>query len=398
MNYLAAVDNCFLDSPGGAPRVAWDIAKIARDQGWKAALLCLNPGFTNKPDGPSEEDGVLVVRYSKPEAGRWDFRGYLKQINAAASAFNKWLSRTKWDTIHIHSPLTGAGVKKGLDRPAHFVYTVHSPVVSEQRINWANHRLSGKVKLIFGLPVLQSMEKRLLAESREVHALSEFTRAEVQRFHGIGDRVRVIPHWCREGFHRTFARNEARQRLGWAHDSKIFFTARRHTERYGIDDAIRALAPLAEKYRWTFYISGDGPLRPELEALVSSLGLRERIVFTGLLTDRSLILAYQAADLFLLPTKALECFGLIILEALACGCPIISTDAGAIPEIMQPILPECIVPVGNIDALTKKIQCFLENKLDLPSPPRLAEFAEAKYGKAAIIRRLLRLVEPAHTV
>ncbi|MGC8493807.1 MAG: glycosyltransferase family 4 protein [Syntrophobacteraceae bacterium] len=395
MNYLAVVDNFFLDSPSGSARVAWDIAKLARDQGWKVALLCLNTGSTNRPDGPSEHEGILVVRYSKPSSGGGRFGGYPKQIDAAADAFNQWLSATRWDTIHIHSPLAGAGVSKVCNKAARLVCTVHSPIVSELRINWANQGLQGKVKLIFGLPMVRFMERRLLAKSEEVHVLSEFTRREMQRFHGIGDRVRVIPHWCRDGFHRRLDKGMARRRLGWDENGIIFFTARGHRERYGLEDAIRAMAPLAEKHAWKFYICGDGPLRPGLEGLVSSLGLSGRILFTGRMTDESLILAYQAADLFLLPTKALECFGLIILEALACGCPIIATDAGAIPEIMLSILPGCLVPAGNITALSRKVQCFLESQLKLPSSSELAEFCETCYGKGAITSRMVELLGPS---
>ena len=70
-----------------------------------------------------------------------------------------------------------------------------------------------------------------------------------------------------------------------------------------------------------FYIGGDGELRPSLERLSAELGATEKIRFTGRLSDEDLLLAYQAADLFVLPTLALECFGLISIEAMSFGCP-----------------------------------------------------------------------------
>jgi glycosyltransferase involved in cell wall biosynthesis len=189
---------------------------------------------------------------------------------------------------------------------------------------------------------------------------------------------------------------EARRLLGWPADRPIFFTLRRHEERYGIDIAIRAMAPLASTHTWLFYVGGDGALRPKLEALARELGLSDRVRFTGRLTDEELSLAYQAADAFLLPTNSLECFGLIILEALACGCPVIATDAGAIPEIMKTILPDFIVPAGDPIALQEKIMDFLELKLQSPPPEELTAFALSRYGKPEIVPRLLGLLQPYH--
>jgi len=395
MNYLVAVDNCFADTPSGSARVAWDIAKMARDRGWSVSMLCLNPKPEELPDGPSENEGITVVRYSKPRVSGWHPMRTSKLIDAAAYAFDKWLGKVRWDTIHIHTPITGAGVMKAAGDTSRFVYTVHSPVVSEQEINWANQGCLGRAKLVFGLPILKSLEKRLLTRSSEIHALSEFTRSEIQRFHGIGNRVTVIPHWCRDGFGRSFTKPEARKILGLPNDSTIFFTVRQHKERYGIDVAIRALAALAAKHRWTFYIGGDGPLRPKFESLASQLGVDDHITFMGHLTDEVLALAYQAADAFLLPTIALECFGLIILEALACECPIIATDAGAIPEIMRPILSDFIVPAGDPDALKEKIQAVLEKRLKFPPSSSLAAFADSKYGKSVIVPKLLGLLQPS---
>ena len=138
-------------------------------------------------------------------------------------------------------------------------------------------------------------------------------------------------------------------------------------------------------------MGGDGLLRPKFEALALELGLRDRVRFTGRLTDEELALAYQAADAFLLPSNSLECFGLIILEALACGCPVIATDAGAIPEIMKAILPDFIVPAADPTALREKIRDFLEHKLQSPAPDDLTAFALSKYGKSEIVPRLLGL-------
>ena len=397
MNYLSAVDFCFLDKPGGSGRVAWDIARIARDRGWQVSMLSLNPDPNEIPSGLSSCEDISLVRYSKKNVGAYNPFRMSMQIKSARDAFNRWLGGTKWDLVHIHSPFTGAGVMRALGQRATYVYTVHSPVVSEVGIVWKYQGLPGKIKLSLGVPLLRRLEKRMLLRSSAIHVLSDYTRKEMQRIHGITERVSVIPHWPPLTATALRPKKEARKALGW-HDedgSMVFFTVRQHRERYGIDVAIRALAGLSKAHRWTFYVGGDGPLRHYLEDLALSLGIGDRVVFTGRLSDEALSLAYQAADLFILPTVALECFGLITLESLSFGCPVVATDAAAIPETLRPITPDLIVPAGNVDALRDKLRAILEGKISLPSPPELRAYVDSGYRQSAVSQRLFDLLQSA---
>jgi len=397
MNYLVAVDFSFLDFPGGAARVSWDIALAARDEGWSVSLLCLNPNPRKYIDGVYEDDGIKIVRYTKPTIADWNPARMFRQIDAATIGFRKWIGAENWDLVHMHSPFTGMGVMNAARDSTRYVYTVHSPIVREQQINWATQGLVGKVKLLFGLTMLKNLEKVILLRSSAVHALSEFTRNEVQYYHRMGDRVTVIPHWARDEFRRKLTKEEARRKLGWPANSTIFFTVRQHRVRYGIDIAIRALARLKSDHRWMFYIGGDGPLRQNLERLAVESGVGERVNFMGILSDETLSLAYQAADAFILPTLSLECFGLIVLEALAFGCPVIGTDAGAIPEILQPIAPDFIVPAGNVEALQNKIVSFLNGQLKFVSQSCLQKHIDSKFHQKAITKRLIELLSLAIT-
>ena len=115
--------------------------------------------------------------------------------------------------------------------------------------------------------------------------------------------------------------------------------------------------------------------------------------FTGRISDEALALSYEAADLFVLPTVALECFGLITLEAFAFGCPVLSTDSCALPETMQPILPDFIVPAGNVLALQQKVDDFLTGKLVPVPAEKLVEYLTEKYDESVVLPRLIKLLE-----
>jgi glycosyltransferase involved in cell wall biosynthesis len=206
----------------------------------------------------------------------------------------------------------------------------------------------------------------------------------------------VVPHWY-DRINQGIAKADARRELGWPAEARIFFTVRALGPRYGLDVALRAIAPLLAEHDGYFFLGGDGPWRERLKTLGKSLDPGgpggPRIRFLGRISDRELELAYAAADLFVLPTLALECFGLITLEAFAFGCPVLATDAGAIPESMRPILPDLIVPAGDEQALTIAARKFLQNRCPAPASQVLIDYAASRYGAAVVIPQIYDLLE-----
>ena len=88
----------------------------------------------------------------------------------------------------------------------------------------------------------------------------------------------------------------------------------------------------------------------------------------------------------------MECFGLITLEAFSYGCPVLSSDAAAIPETMRPILPDLIVPAGDVAALRRKIDDFISDKI-VVAPEELLEYVESRFGAAVVLPQLLALLK-----
>lgn len=394
MNYLAAVDDCFLDGPGGMGRVAWDIALLMRRRGHAVSMLCARRPADRGKDLPVERDGIRIVRYDRPDLPAWHPRRVERTIEAARTAASD-LAASRWDLVHTHTLNTGLGALRALGEDVACLATVHSPVVPEVHVHWREQGLRGRVKILFASGKLNRLEREMLARACIVHVLSQYTQSLLQRLHGLRDRVEVVPHWRRPDLRRTTTRAEARRRLGWPAEGPVLFTIRHHGPRYGIDVAIRATAEAARRGRCVLYVGGDGPMRPRLEALARELGAADAIRFTGFLSDEDLALAYQAADLFLLPTVAMECFGLITTEALSFGLPVLSTDSGAIPETMRPILPDFIVPAGNVAALRDKILAWLDGRLVPPPAEALEAYVNERFGADAVAPRLADMLERA---
>ncbi len=393
MNYLVACDMLFPDRPGGMARVAWDIALLMRDRGHSVGFLAMREHA--RPDAPEVEtiDGVRVARYTRPRLHALHPARLTETARAAESAARQVFGGEPWDILHGHTPITADGALRALPDVARRVYTMHSPTVLEQRINWATQGVAGRVKLLLGQGALARQERRVLEACQQIQTLSEFTRDRIEELYGMGRKVRVIPHWRRPGMHRSVPREDAKRRLGWPTDRPALFTVRIHGPRYGIDDAIRAAAPLLTAGKAFFAVGGDGPLRPKFERIAAELGCGDGIRFTGRLSDADLALAYQATDLFLLPTRALECFGLITIEALSYGCPVLSTDAAAIPETMRPVLPDFIVPAGDVGAMRSRIEDFVAGRLRPPGEEVLTRYVADRFDVAAVTPEIADLLE-----
>jgi len=393
MNYLCAVDSYFHDYPGGTARVALDIALLMHEYGHHVTMICKAENGQQDASTVIESEGIRILRYKKTNFNNWSPFYVQNQIKTVKKAVHKFLPNIKWDIIHIHSLFTGAGVMEALGDNPRYLYTVHSPVVAEQKINWAHQGFIGKVKLLFGLRILKWLENIILHKASAIHVLSKFTKSQIQYFHGLADKITIIPHWIQPEYIRTQKKAEARALLGWSQNIPVLFTIRNHIPRTGLDIAIDAITPLTIQKRCIFVVAGDGPMRATLQQRAIKAGAGPaQVVFTGHLPNKKLMLAYQAADLFVLPTIELECFGLIILEALAMGCPIVATNVAAISELLEPILPDFIVPANNVKALRTKLQDYLKGKLVVPDQTTLIDYVQRRYAKKVISQKMIDLM------
>ncbi|MBK1645775.1 glycosyl transferase group 1 [Thiocapsa imhoffii] len=122
--------------------------------------------------------------------------------------------------------------------------------------------------------------------------------------------------------------------------------------RKGHDLLLRALAPLLDR-PWSLTCVGSGDRDPDwtasLSRMTDDLGLRQRVRFTGAITDAALAQTYHQSDLVVLPTR-MEGYGMVLTEALARALPVVSTQVGPIAEIVPPTAG-CLVPPNDPDAL-----------------------------------------------
>jgi glycosyltransferase involved in cell wall biosynthesis len=129
----------------------------------------------------------------------------------------------------------------------------------------------------------------------------------------------------------------------------------------GADSVIRVLPDLLNAFPDLFYlIVGEGDLRPQLEALAREMRVADRVVFLGKLTLEQLKHCYSRCDAFVMPSRQ-EGFGLVFLEAMALGKPVIAAWAGGAPEVVTHGVTGFLVPPGDLESLRLHLACLLEN-------------------------------------
>src|SRR5690606_14150660 len=115
-----------------------------------------------------------------------------------------------------------------------------------------------------------------------------------------------------------------------------------------LEDVVRIFARVVRKLPARLLLVGDGPDRGRAQLLADELGVADDVVFLGKQESVAELLA--CADLLLLPSTS-EAFGLVALEALACGTPVVATDVGGIPEVVTHGETGYLAPVGAIEEM-----------------------------------------------
>ena len=201
-----------------------------------------------------------------------------------------------------------------------------------------------------------------------------------------------------ERFRPAADRAAVRRALGLPEHRPLLLTVRNLERRMGLDLLLRAMARVKARVpEALLLLGGAGSLRGELEALGAALGLDGHVRFLGFIPDRTLPAFYQAADVFVLPTRELEGFGLVTVEALACGTPVLGTRVGATPEILAPLSPSLIFRGLAPETLADDLTGLLERLTDPADAARLRaecrRHAEAHYGWDRAIAALAEALE-----
>lgn len=192
------------------------------------------------------------------------------------------------------------------------------------------------INLFTKFPVIRKLIRYTLGRADRGIAVCEALKKTMVEVGVPDEKVAVIPNGVDLQKFRPAPKEESRKRLGLP-DKRLILSVGGIIPRKGFHLLVKALKILTEELHEPdpyLVIVGEGEYRRELEQLVSSLGLSRQVYFAGNVSHEELYLWYSAADLFCLASDR-EGWPNVVMEALACGTPVVATNVWGVPEIIR---------------------------------------------------------------
>lgn len=364
---------------GGLARHVYALSRELAHQGHRVFVL------TRAAAGlPAEavEEGVEVRRLIPYFHEPHDFLLWVSHLNFALMEAGVDLLRSleSGAILHAHDWLT-AFAARGLK------HLFRLPLVAT--IHATEHGRNGGIRDA-GQQYINDVEWWLTYEAWRVVVCSQAMRREVRDLFGLSDdKVRVIPNGVDLSLPPP---GEAPPRdVLAAPDERLIIQVGRLVPEKGAAVLIRALPSLLQRHRVRALICGAGSYREELIHLAQRLGLADRVQFPGWLPDGQVQHLYRLADVAVVPSLY-EPFGIVALEAMATGAPLVVSDVGGLGEIVAHGKTGLKVAPGNPEALAEAIATLLSSRR---TARRLAAAARReaaeRYGWASIAQATARL-------
>lgn len=366
----------FSERPGGLDRMFMALIQSLPAQGVSVrGLVAGSPGV-------EQASGGTVRAFAAPQARLgtrlWQARSHSRALKRARVP----------DVVATHFALYAApmvGVFRKVPRVVHF----HGPWADES-VQEGRRSVSGAVR--------QSLERFVYrGGTRHIVLSKAFGHILHTQYRVSEDSIRVVPGCVDVArFDTGLTRREARARLNLPQDRPLLFCVRRLVRRMGLEDLIDAMFVVKQAVPDVLLtIAGTGPLEAQLHARIVARGLASHVQLTGYVTDDDLPLWYTAADVTVVPTVALEGFGLTTIESLAAGTPVLVTPVGGLPEAVAPLSQDLVLPSGGFHAIGCGIADALRGQRTLPDAASCRAYALARFDQPVVAAHVAQVYREA---
>jgi glycosyltransferase involved in cell wall biosynthesis len=244
--------------------------------------------------------------------------------------------------------------------------------------------------------------KWALKDAEKVIAVSHYTRQRLLNAQGLNpEKVMVLPNtFDAQQFQIAEKPTHLLQRYGLSPKQPIILTVSRlgktAAPHKGYYQVLQALVQVRQQFPDVHYfIVGKGDARPQIESLVQQLDLKSCVTLTGFISDEELCSYYNLCDIFALPSS-IEGFGIVYLEALACGKPVLAGNVdGSVDPLEQGKLG-CLVNPRDVDAIAENLIQILNGSyanIVLYQPTLLRQKTLEKFDFSQFKNRLFTLIE-----
>jgi glycosyltransferase involved in cell wall biosynthesis len=336
MKILMLADVFYPDTVGGAGRVVYHLALELSQKGHGVHVV------TRNTDGkyPYQQElapNFFVHRFFSPSEESLGL--FFKEIRNSHVLSKKLAQKIKFDLVCSHQSFVATG-------PLFSRHLTQIPLVHHFQSPWHEEFLvkrnayfrKVKIKNKAVAHVMRYMERRILLRASGIIVLSEYMRRKARHTHNCPEnRIVKIPGGVDlQRYHLPPGGKAPAKRAAKLPANKVvFLTVRNLVPRMGLDTLIESFSQSSVlREKGLLLIGGKGFLEDRLKSQVETANLQGAVRFLGRIPEELLPQLYQACDFFVLPTRDLEGFGLVILEAMASGTPVLGTPTGAIPEVL----------------------------------------------------------------
>ena len=370
LRILAVVEGIYPDAIGGAHTYQYELFRHLAAAGHEVHVVTrrLHAG-----DADSELiEGFVVHRCDVPGMENpllWRFFA----SGACYTMARRACARFQPDLVHIfymHGGLKCARHASQAGLPV--VVTCHAPCHEDELVEARGHaKLNPGLRTLIKsayLPVSlfekKRTERKMIKMADTMILLSDFVRERLIEIHG----QHLVNAWVIPGgvdtnrFKPPKSKAQAKERLGLPQDRRILLTVRRLVHRMGLENLIGAMVNVRQILPDVqLIIGGTGQLKGLLDEQIRASGLQDCIKLAGFIPNDKLADYYGAADLFVLPTQELEGFGLVTLEAMACGTPALGTPVGGTVDLLSGFDSRCLCPDSSASGISEGIVRLMSN-------------------------------------
>jgi N-acetyl-alpha-D-glucosaminyl L-malate synthase BshA len=313
------------------------------------------------------------VYFHEVETTRYPLFEHNNYSLSLAAMMHEVAVRAELDLLHVHYAIphaTSAWIAKEMLGPGHplkIVTTLHGTDIT----------LVGQERSYFDITRFS------IQKSDGITAVSDYLKREtVDRFRVPADGIEVIHNFVDPELYKRGS-YPCRKETFLRPDEMLVMHVSNFREVKRIVDVVRIFARIHKQVPSKLMFVGDGPERPKAMAEAEALGITNRVIFLG--KQDSVAELMTCADLLLLPSQS-ESFGLVALEAMASGVPVVSSNAGGLPEVVEEGVTGHMGNVGDVEAMAEMgVSILRDNRKWLGMSIAAQKVASERFGVDVIV-------------
>ncbi|WP_255452175.1 N-acetyl-alpha-D-glucosaminyl L-malate synthase BshA [Sporosarcina sp. ANT_H38] len=357
-------------SLGGSGVVATELGKMMADRGHEMHYITSSKPFRFLDVHPNIQfhevkiDGYAVFKYPPYDI-------------ALANRIAEVIETEKLDLLHVHYAVP------------HAVSAALGKDMANSTIGVITTLHGTDVTILGHDPGLRNTVRYGIDKSTITTAVSESLRLETLELIEPKKELVTIYNFIDENKYYPVDAGTLKSDFGIKPDEKVIIHISNFRKVKRIPDIIESFRGVLKEIDAKLLLVGDGPEKMEMEALVFELGIEQNVIFTGKRDDLPELLAISDVMFHLSETEA---FGLVLLEALACGLPSVATNVGGIPEVIEDGYNGFLVQVGDIYGATEKALLLLkDDKLRMTLRENGLATAADKFHSSTIVNQYEKL-------